>query len=108
MNITTKDKIKVMQAYEDGKTVLMSVKDSGDRIVCKDADWDWVHYTYIVKEDADAASEKYAELGLKSTARVINIHSEDTQYVLMPEYMHRTLKYAFIAGVEWVRENEDV
>lgn len=57
---TTAEKIAVMQAYEDGKTIVVSVRSGNYPTEFKksethaDAIWNWQSYDYAVKQEPDS------------------------------------------------------
>lgn len=59
--ITTKEKIAVMQAYDDGKTVLYRDKKEYDWYETHDPLWDWDTFDYRVKPDPKLRPYKDAQ-----------------------------------------------
>ena len=47
---TTKEKIAVMQAFEDGKETEKLVNVNWRDVVIDEPDWDWKNYDYRTKE----------------------------------------------------------
>lgn len=53
--MTTEEKIKVMQAFVDGKQIQCKWKSCGDwhNVVVPDPTWDWERWDYRVKPEVD-------------------------------------------------------
>ena len=60
---TTAEKIKVMQAYEDGKTVKVKVQGEGKWwiMTCKTPAWDWVGNDYEISLKLEDSAKIYAQ-----------------------------------------------
>ena len=55
----TKDAIRVMQAYVDGKNIESSLIESCDWTLCKIPIWDWYKLKYRIAPDQEEPKEKH-------------------------------------------------
>jgi len=58
--MTTREKIAVMQAFEDGKKIEIRVIHSDNWIFCECPGWNWEYFNYRVKPEP--AKPKYREI----------------------------------------------